>query len=97
MSKDIAIDKASAPGRMAAIRSETESLLAEMEGGYGELLGSISHSKGDFIDALKVQINSELEMVRGACDFFLTLLQMMQAADTDFGTLDDAYSKEKIK
>ncbi|MBD5395735.1 MAG: hypothetical protein HDR71_16065 [Lachnospiraceae bacterium] len=97
MSKDIAIDKASAPGRMAQIQSETEGFLSEMEGGYGELLGSISRSKGDFIDALKVQINSELEMVRGTCDFFLTLLQMMQAADTDFGTLDDAYSKEKIK
>ena len=95
--KDVAIDKESAPARMAELFSETESLQTEMEAGYSELAGNITNSKGDFIDALKVQISSEKKMVSAACEFFKTLIQMMQAAETDFGTLDQKYAEEKIK
>lgn len=97
MGGDIAIDQQLAPARMAEILAETESFLADMEAGYNELSGSIVNSKGDFIDALKEQIVKEEELVRAACEFFQTLLQMMQAAETDFGTLDQAYAQEKIK
>ena len=97
MSSDVAINKESAPARMAEILSETDSLLADLEAGYNELAGSIVQSKGDFIDALKEQIKSEQEVIRLACSFFQTLLQMMQAAEADFGTLDQKYAEEKIK
>lgn len=97
MGNDIAIDKETAPSRMDEILTETETLLTDMDAGYSELASSIVNSKGDFIDALKEQITGEQEVVRAACDFFQTLIQMMQAAETDFETLDDAYAEEKIK
>ncbi len=57
----------------------------------------IANSKGDYIDALKVQIASEQQIVISACSFFQTLVQMMQAAEADFGSLDQEYAEEKIK
>ncbi len=97
MGNDVAIDKQIAPARMEEILSETENFLAEMDEGYNALAAGITHSKGDFIDALKIQIASEQEVIKAACSFFQTLLEMMQAAETDFGTLDQEYAKEKIK
>lgn len=97
MGNNVAINKETASARMGEILSETEGFLAEMEDGYTALAGSITHSKGDYIEALKAQIASEQEIVRSACSFFQTLLQMMQAAETDFGRLDQEYAKEKIR
>lgn len=94
---NIAIDQNSAILTMAEIRSETEQFLAEMESVYGELAALFEKSEGEFITALNVQIGKEQEMIRAACDFFQTLLDMMDAADTDFDKLDDNYAREKIK
>lgn len=99
MAKDsnVAIDQNTAVLTMAEIRSETEQFQAEMDSAYGELSGLFEKSEGEFITALKVQINAHQEMIHAACDFFQTLLDMMNAADTDFNKLDDNYAQEKIK
>lgn len=94
---NVAIDKDTAPLLMSEIQSENEQFLSQMEGEYEALANSFSVSEGDFISALKVQIAAELEIVRAASSFFETLIQMMQAADADFGALDNAYAQEKIK
>lgn len=96
MNSNVAIKKSVSTARIAELSAETETFFAEMETGYNELAGMIMKSKGDYVEALKIQINNELELVRVACDFFQTLLQMMQKADEDFTTLDTAYSKTKI-
>lgn len=93
---DIAINKDMAPILMAQIQSENEQFLTQMEGEYTALINSFSVSEGDFIDALKVQIEEELNVIRTASSFFETLVQMMQAADADFGSLDNTYAQEKI-
>ncbi|MCH5258787.1 MAG: hypothetical protein J1F18_03485 [Lachnospiraceae bacterium] len=93
---NIAINQSTAPMVMTQIQTDANSLLTEMEGKYSELAALIVNSKGDFIDALKVQIESELEMIRAAADFFLTLIQMMQAADEDFNRLDASYAERQI-
>ena len=95
--KNILIDQAAAPVRMAEIKSETEQFSLDMESQYTEMIQSISHSEGDFIEALKIQMEKELEIVRAACSFFTTLIEMMQAAETDFGALDAGYAQEKLK
>lgn len=97
MGNNVAINKETAAATMGEILSEADGLLAELTDGYAALAGSIANSKGDFIDALKVQISKEQEVVLSACSFFQTLLQMMQAAEADFGSLDQEYAKEKIK
>ena len=94
---DVAINKDMAPLLMAEIQAENEQFLSQMEGEYEELANSFSVSEGEFIDALKAQIKAELEVIRAASSFFQTLVQMMQAADSDFGALDNAYAQEKIK
>ncbi len=94
---NVAIEKNTAVLTMADIRSETEQFLAETEGAYGELLGLFVKSEGDFITALKEQIHMEQEVIHAICEFFLTLLDMMNAAEADFSKLDSDYAKEKIK
>lgn len=89
---DIAIDKAVAPARIAEIMAETDSFLADMQSNYNALIESLSHSQGDFIEALKEQIRSEQEIMIEICSFFKTLLEMMQTAEGDFGELDQHYS-----
>lgn len=93
---NIVVDSNVAPVTMSGIKLEAEQFLLDMESGFSELTDTIVNSEGDFIDALKAQINGELEMVRAACAFFDTLLLMMQAADEDFATLDSNYAQEKI-
>lgn len=93
---NVAIDKSTAVAEMAAIRSETEQFQSEMESAYTELSGLFVKSEGEFITALLEQLNMEQEVIRGICDFFLTLLDMMNAAETDFSKLDGEYAKEKI-
>lgn len=93
---NIAIEKNTAVLTMSEIRSETEQFLAETEGAYSELLGLFVKSEGEFITALKEQLNMEQEVIRAICDFFLTLLDMMNAAEADFSKLDTEYAKEKI-
>lgn len=94
---NIIVDQDVAPVTMEGIQLEANQFLLDMESGYSELADTIVKSEGDFIDAFKVQIDSELEMVRAACDFFNTLLLMMQAADEDFTTLDNNYAQDKIE
>ena len=96
MNGNVAIDGAVATSRIAEIYAETESFFSEMESGYTKLSESIIESQGEFIEAIKIQINNEWGMVSAACDFFKTLLQMMQKADEDFEALDEAYAKTKI-
>lgn len=93
---NVAIDKSTAVAEMAAIRSETEQFQSEMESAYTELSSLFVKSEGEFITALLEQLNMEQEVIRGICDFFLTLLDMMNAAETDFSKLDGEYAKEKI-
>lgn len=93
---NIAINQSTAPMMMTQIQADTNNLMTEMEEKYSELSALIVNSKGDFIDALKVQIESEREMIRAAADFFQTLIQMMQAADEDFNKLDTVYAEDKI-
>lgn len=93
---NIAINQSTAPMMMTQIQTDTNNLMTEMEAKYSELSALIVNSKGDFIDALKVQIESEREMIRAAADFFQTLIQMMQAADEDFNKLDTTYAENKI-
>lgn len=93
---NIAINQSTAPMMMTQIQADINNLMTEMEGKYNELAALIVNSKGDFIDGLKVQIESELKMIRAAADFFRTLIQMMQAADEDFNKLDTAYAENKI-
>ena len=97
MSKNVAIDQNSAVATMAEIRSETEQFLTEMDSSYSELSGLFAKSEGEFITALKAQLSIEQEVIRAICDFFQTLLDMMNAADSDFSKLDDEYAQEKIK
>ncbi len=97
MGNNVAINKETACARIGEIFSETEGFLAEMEDGYAAFAGSITYSKGDYIEALKIQIASEQEMIWSVCSFFQTLLQMMQAAESDFDRLDQEYAKEKIR
>lgn len=97
MGNNVAINKETAAATMGEILSETDELLVELEDGYTALAGSITNSKGDYIDALKAQIAKEQEIIISACSFFQTLIQMMQAAEADFGSLDQEYAKEKIK
>ncbi len=97
MGNNVAINKETAAATMGEILTEAEGLLTELEDGYTALAGSIANSKGDYIDALKVQIASEQQIVISACSFFQTLVQMMQAAEADFGSLDQEYAEEKIK
>ena len=97
MSKNVAIDQNSAVATMAEIRSETEQFLTEMDSSYSELTGLFAKSEGEFITALKAQLSIEQEVIHAICDFFQTLLDMMNAADSDFSKLDDDYAQEKIK
>lgn len=97
MSKNIAIDQNSAVATMAEIRSETDQFLSEMDSSYAELTGLFEKSEGEFITALKAQLSVEQEVIHAICDFFQTLLDMMNAADSDFSKLDDDYAQEKIK
>lgn len=97
MPKNIAIDQNSAVATMAEIRSETEQFLTEMDSSYAELTGLFAKSEGEFITALKAQLSVEQEVIHAICDFFQTLLDMMNAADSDFSKLDDDYAQEKIK
>lgn len=93
---NIAINQSTAPMMMTQIQADTNNFMAEMEGKYSELGALILNSRGDFIDALKVQIESEREMICAAADFFQTLIKMMQAADEDFNKLDTTYAENKI-
>lgn len=93
---NVAIDKNAAVAEMAAIRSETEQFLSEMESAYAELSGLFVKSEGEFITALIEQLNVEQEVMSAVGDFFLTLLDMMNAAEADFSKLDGEYAKEKI-
>ncbi len=93
---NVAIDKNTAVAEMAAIRSETAQFMSEMESAYTELSRLFVRSEGEFITALKEQILMGQEAVRAVCDFFLTLLDMMDAAEADFSKLDDEYAKENI-
>ncbi|MCM1268433.1 MAG: hypothetical protein NC302_11055 [Bacteroidales bacterium] len=94
---NVAIDKNTAVSTMAALRSETEQFLSEMESGYRELSALFVKSEGEFITALKEQLQVEQEVVCAIGEFFLTLLEMMNAAEADFGKLDNDYAQEKIK
>ncbi len=96
MDSSILINKGTAEARMAEILAETDSLLADMEAEYGALATSLAKSKGDFIEALKEQLTGEKELVSEACTFFRILLQMMQAAGTDFNTLDNKYADQSM-
>ena len=93
---NVAIDKNTAVLTMAEIRSETEQFRSEMESAYSELSGLFVKSEGEFITALKEQLNIEQEVIYAICDFFQTLLDMMNAAEADFSKLDSEYAKEKI-
>lgn len=94
---NVAIEKNTAVLTMSDIRSETEQFLTETESAFNELSAMFAKSEGDFITALKEQLNMEQEAIRAICDFFLTLLDMMNAAEADFSKLDNEYAKEKIK
>lgn len=94
---NIAIDQNKAVLTMAEIRSETDQFLSEMESSYSELSGLFAKSEGEFITALKAQLSMEQEVIYAICDFFRTLLDMMNAADSDFSKLDSDYAQEKIK
>lgn len=94
---NIAIDQNKAVLTMAEIRSETEQFLSEMESAYSELSGLFVKSEGEFITALKAQICMEQEVIHAVCDFFQTLLDMMNAADSDFSRLDSDYAQERVK
>lgn len=91
---DVAINKGTALAKMAAITAETESFFADIKSNYEELSASITHSQGDFVEALKMQIERECELMEAAGNFFITLLQMMQSAESDFASLDTQYAKK---
>lgn len=96
-SNNVAIEKEKAVLTMSEIRSETEKFLAETESAYSEIAGLFVKSEGEFITALKEQLNMEQQVVRAICDFFLTLLDMMNAAEADFNKLDRRYARGKMK
>lgn len=88
---NIAIDKGRATSEIGQLMSQSMNLLSEAQSGYTALAESLSHSKGDYIDALKEQINGEMQVITAVSSLFQELLQNMQAASTDFSSLDQNY------
>ncbi len=91
--KSIAIDTQKAPERMLEISSEIDTCWEDAQTGYEELNNKLAISKGDYIDALKVQIDTEKKIIEEVYHFFRIVLQTMQSAETDFETLDETYAK----
>ncbi len=89
---NIAIDKGKATSEIGQLMSQSANLLSDAQSGYAALAASLSHSKGDYIDALKEQINSEMQVVAAVAGFFQELLQNMQSASADFSSLDQDYT-----
>ena len=88
---NIAIHQGRSTSEIGQLMSQSANLLSEAQSGYAALSASLSHSKGDYIDALKEQIDGEMQVVTAVAGFFQELLQNMQAASTDFSSLDQNY------
>lgn len=96
MAGNIDINKGTVDAQIAKIVSDTNTFLTDIASEYEAVAATLSRSQGDFIDALKVQLSCEAEILQEAGNFFKTLVDMLQAAKSDFESLDTSYSDTKI-
>lgn len=96
MPLNVAVSKSQAVSQMEKIRTDADTFLTDMEEAYTALKDGLADSQGDFVEALKVQIDSEKAVMEETVLFFKTLLTMMNRAEEDFETVDEKYATGKM-
>ena len=89
---DIAISKDVAVSQIDKISADVDIFLADKETSYNALKDGLADSQGDFVEALKTQLEVEKTFIHETVNFYKTLLAMMKNAEADFETTDTKYA-----
>ncbi len=82
--------------KITVIKNISSGDLAAIVENYNALIGTLSRSEGDFITALKQQMEKEKELVGWLQQFIDAVVTEIQSARNDFKDADKQYADSKI-
>lgn len=94
----ISISRSAAEGAVTGLIDRIQTHIIEGSKTAGDsIINSVEHSEGDFIEALKEEVEQEVKMMNSMGELLISVAAYIRSAAAAFSEVDDSYNISKIK